>query len=340
MGLACANIRLLTLTSRKADCEYNISIDTMEKMALTREQSELSSQYYAKLKNKNISFYANNQYNKINYQYLMGYSNYNYNFGGLSTLESVQKQQRALKDDNRMILTDFNGAVVMDRKYKDALTQVLGPNCIDNMGRGGTFSKSYIPALIAAVCGEPSFTEDKIKAVLEGGNSDYSYSFTGQKVLSGEDSSEGTKTLTKETETIQAIIDFYYPIFIAASANGWTCEYNNDMAHNDDYISDALVTGSFQLAQVNEFGEYNPDASLTYFCLEGLVIDRQDSDKREEITAWYNAEKERITEKENWLDIEITDLSTELEAINTEMEALRSYIENGTEIFGLVGGGS
>ena len=34
MGLAVSNIRLLSLTARKADCEYNISIDSMKKMAL------------------------------------------------------------------------------------------------------------------------------------------------------------------------------------------------------------------------------------------------------------------------------------------------------------------
>ena len=333
MGLACANIRLLTLTSRKADCEYDISIDTMEKMSLTREMSDLSMQYYSKLKSKNISYYANNQYNNINYQYLMGYDSYAANFGRLSSLESERSKQRALKEDNRMILTDYNGSVVMDRRYRDALIKVLGTDCIDNFGRGRTFSKENIPALISAVCGVPAYTEDKIKNVLEGGKSTYSYSYTGQNVLTGEASSSGTATVDTDTEAIQAVIDLYYPIFIAASANGWTFEYYNEMSHNENYISDALVSGSFQLAQVDEYGGYNPDASLTYFCMEGLVIDRQDSNKREEITAWYNAEKERITEKENWLDVEITDLSTELEAINTEMEALKSYIENGVEIF-------
>lgn len=52
MGLACSNIRLLTLTARKADCEYGISIDSMRKMALTREQSALSQEYYSKLQSK------------------------------------------------------------------------------------------------------------------------------------------------------------------------------------------------------------------------------------------------------------------------------------------------
>ena len=46
MGLSIDNIRLLTLTQRKADLEYNIAIDSMEKMAIAREQSQLSQEYY------------------------------------------------------------------------------------------------------------------------------------------------------------------------------------------------------------------------------------------------------------------------------------------------------
>ena len=73
MGLAASQARLLTLTARKADCEYGISIDSMRKMALSREQSQLSQEYSSKLKAKNIAYYANGKYNKINYSYLMGY---------------------------------------------------------------------------------------------------------------------------------------------------------------------------------------------------------------------------------------------------------------------------
>ena len=66
MGLACSNIRLLTLTARKADCEYGISIASMRKMAITREQSALAQEYNSKLQTKSIAYYDNGQYNKIN----------------------------------------------------------------------------------------------------------------------------------------------------------------------------------------------------------------------------------------------------------------------------------
>lgn len=318
MGLACSNIRLLTLTARKADCEYNISIDSMEKMALTREQSELSKQYYAKLKNKNISYYANGQYNKMTYQYLMGRG---------SNYKCIQDGTHPLKEDNSMILTDYKGLVVLNNDYKNAISKVLGADCVNAQGQGSTFSKDKIPAILAALL--PNYSEEQINNAINGGKETTSYDATTINDLTQQATGKTVvDNSNKSTEDLQKVIDFYYPIFIAASANGWTAEYNNDMGHNDDYISDALVSGTFQLAQVNEFGGYDPDASLTFFVLEGLVFDRQNSDTREEITAWYNSEKERITEKENYLDIEMSDLSTELEAINTEIQSVKSLIDD------------
>ncbi len=40
MGLACSQIRLLTLTTRKADCELGISLDSIQKW-LSQESNHL-----------------------------------------------------------------------------------------------------------------------------------------------------------------------------------------------------------------------------------------------------------------------------------------------------------
>ena len=216
----------------------------------------------------------------------------------------------------------------MNKNYTSSLLKVLGSSAMDSNGRGTTFSKDKIPAIIADISG---YSEEDIQAVINGDDiSSSSYDTTNVNTRTLEETGEtGTRDNTDTvTSTIQQWVDFFYPIFIAAAANGWTSEYNNDMATNSDYINDALVTGSFQLAEVNEYGGYDPDTSLTYFTMNGTVEMRTDSDVREKITAWHNAEKERISAKEDWLDIEIRDFSTELEAINTEMESIKSLIKD------------
>ena len=321
MGLACSQARLLSLTARKADCEYGISISSMHKMSLTREMSELSQEYYSKLQSKKIAFYNNGKYNKMNYNYLMGY-------GSLYT--AVTSNSKPLKTENSMILTDYKGQVVLSDFYANAIKSVLGNDVMDAYGRGKTFSKENIAQMIAYVCTGFASKED-IQAVIDKEKiAETSFNYTGKNTMTGQATgNNGKKGSTDMTRSnIQKIVDFYYPIFAAAAANGWTTEYNKDMARNEDYVSDALVTGSFQLETVSTFGEYDEGTSLTYFITSGLVDTNNDSETREEITAWYNAEKERISEKETYLDLQIDDLSTELEAINTEIQSVQSLIDD------------
>ena len=210
----------------------------------------------------------------------------------------------------------------------DKEASVLGKSIMESNGRGGTFSTDRIPEMLAALC--PGFDAEIFKTVIDEKNLSSAYDAHTVNTLTGEETGNSVvvDNSSTTTEKVQALIDFYYPIFSAATANGWTTEYNKDMALNDDYVSDALVSGSFQLTTVNNVGEYDEGGSLTYFITAGLVEARTDSDVREEITAWYNAEKERISEKETYLDLHIDELSTELEAINTELQAIQSLIDD------------
>jgi predicted nucleic acid-binding Zn-ribbon protein len=72
---------------------------------------------------------------------------------------------------------------------------------------------------------------------------------------------------------------------------------------------------------------------LSYFTTAGLVTERTDSSIREAITAWYNAEKEAINEKESRLDIRIQDLTTEFEAAKTEIQSIEAMLEDDLKSF-------
>ena len=320
MGLACSQIRLLTLTARKADCEYGISIDSMQKMALTREQTQLAQEYNSKLKATQVAYYANGKYNKINYQYLMGYG---------ANYSAILNGSNPLKKENSMILTDYKGQVVMSKAYANAITSVLGSSAMDSQGRGGTFSSDKIAAILAELL--PGFTEEQFQKAIDGKSQDSSsYNANLVNTVTGEDT--GKTTTVDNTDTvstkIQSIVDFYYPIFQAAAANGWTIEYNEEMGMNDNYVSDAISSGIFQLATVNEDGNYEPDTSLSYYVVSGLVQQNNNSEVREEVTAWYEAEKARISEKEDYIDLDMDNLSTELETINQEIQSIKSLIDD------------
>lgn len=331
MGLAASQARLLTLTARKADCEFSISRNSLEKMALTREQSNLSREYYSKLSAKKLAYYYNGRYRKLDYKYLMGQGS-----SGYSYVHNLATGDAVTRNNTQMILTDSRGLVVISGGYERSFERA-GLE-VGSDGRGSTFSADMIPELIRCIAGYPhvdkkgnNYTE-LIKAVIEGGSVTKTYSAERVNTLSGEVVGQTTVETDAMTSTVQknieAMVSLYYPLLMAAANNGWTTEYNTEMENNEDYIGDALLSGTFQLALVADDGGYNPDTTLSYFTTADLITERTDSDMREEITAWYNAEKDRIAEKENFLDLNMTDLSTELESIKTEMESIKTFIDD------------
>ena len=320
MGLACGQVNMLFLVQRKADIELGLALDSADKMALTREQTQLSQEYYSRLHEKKVSYYSNGQYHKINYEYLMGY--------GCRYNAITDPGKYPLKNENSMILTDYKGQVVLSDTYAKAITNVLGSDIMNREGAGKTFSLDNMAAIIANLV--PTFTKEDFEAVLndkEIAESTYTSTILKTKTLV-----ETGKTVTNNTDSktarIKAIVDFYQPIFAAAATNGWTTEYNNAMSTNDDYISDALNTGSFQLETVDIDGNYDPNSCLTYFVNNGSIYTKPDSDSREELQAWYEAEKAAIKEKEDAIDIDMDTLSTELEAVNTEIQSIQSFIDD------------
>ena len=234
---------------------------------------------------------------------------------------------KPLKSKNSMILTDYNGRVVLSDSYANAITSVLGTSVMDAYGRGGTFSESEIPKILAALC--PAFTADEFSDEVK--NHEWSASIinplTGN--VTGSTTVNSADTLNSR---IESIVNLYYPIFQAAAVNGWTTEYSQELSDNQ-YISDMINSGAFQLVQIDRSGNYEPDTPLTYFVTSGDLQLKDDSDSREQLTAWYNAEKARISEKEKWLDIDIQNWSTELEAINTEIQSIKTFIQDSMQIF-------
>ena len=125
---------------------------------------------------------------------------------------------------------------------------------------------------------------------------------------------------------------------------GLSCVRLVDVEHSDEYGDYLVVEGADLLdgTPIYDVKPYVPtdcvkDAVCSY--ADKHFFDKLDvvwqcetalltEDTRAEITAWYEEEKARISEKEDWIDIEMDNLSTELEAINTEIQSVKSLIED------------
>ena len=102
MGLAAGQARLLTITGRKSDCEYQSMKLSHQKIALARELADLSNEYQNSL-----------DQTKLIYDY--------YGTGDTSTQLSygILMNPSALNDYMPTIVSDALGRVTLNSKYAE-----------------------------------------------------------------------------------------------------------------------------------------------------------------------------------------------------------------------------
>lgn len=115
---------------------------------------------------------------------------------------------------------DGTGKAVIAQQYATAITMALG---LPASNSGGTFGQEAIPNIIAQLI--PGHSPEDILKVMNGGTLDSSYDASLIQTTTGEDTGKDTSVNNSETLTnnLKSIINFYKPIFLKASQQGWKC---------------------------------------------------------------------------------------------------------------------
>ena len=96
MGLAASQARLLTITSRKSDCEYQSKAYSHQKIALSRDMNIVSSEYQKALEQTKLvyDFYGTGDKNlQLSYNLLMQPSQLNdYNAAPITDSAGLRHQ--------------------------------------------------------------------------------------------------------------------------------------------------------------------------------------------------------------------------------------------------------
>lgn len=437
MGLATSQVRLLALTSRKADVEMQIQLNSKRKTMLTREATELAKLYYAKLQNSTIQYSTTNGNKDVTYSYLMAQDT------GLFFDQVVSPTSNSgidVKTSSSMILTDAYGRVILSDSMLKIVVDTLnddGQNSTktartvetmsidaiknllttmnDSKQSGISNTASSISTVFNSLYNGTAFSANPVadpdaykegmdvltylyeNGVVDGGviykkagkyytsakcnttdeitpekgtfyiaknASDYS-------ILAGDASgamywgSGGSEFVSGLNRTIASqmvnMFQYYGAIFSAAfsgtktgtdqngqaasiplnvsaaiqknTVTGKFSVVNNDTyttVSNTDNLQDGLKSGIYQLVNVssNKYGGYAKAQGLDYFKTQNYVVEQTDQSERETITAWYNAARADLNEKENYWDSEITQLSTELNTITTEIDSVKKLRED------------
>lgn len=142
MGLAAQQARLLTITSRKADCEYQSMSLSHQKLAISRELEDLSSEYQNSL----------NQTKLVYDYYGTGETNEQLKYSTLMTPSGVN-------DYTPVTVTNQAGRVVLDSKYA-AAAKAAG---IPQEGLGCVPSTLVRDQFYYGLAAQGVITEDKAK---------------------------------------------------------------------------------------------------------------------------------------------------------------------------------
>ncbi len=437
MGLATSQVRLLALTSRKADVEMQIQLNSKRKTMLTRESTELAKLYYAKLQNSKIQYATTNGNKDVTYGYLMAQDTPDF-FN--QVVSPTSNSGIDVKTSSNMILTDSYGRVILNDSMLDIVIDTLNDKGQNSVAGDRTVEELTINAmkhLLSKMSSqgskpaadiEKAFTslykgqafktnlddahedpsasaykqgEDVLKFLYENGIKDggsiwkkdgvyYSNykcadadkvtpekgtfyiarNVNDNSFVSGDNNAEGAMYWNtggkefvpglKKTVASQMVSMFKYygAIFSAAfngfksDDNGFTVNHFNVAAKivkdqgtgkitktgnntyttvsNSENLQAGLKSGLYQLVNVSslKYGGYSKGQNLDYFKTQNYVVEQTDQSTRETITAWYNAAKADLNEKENYWDSEITQLSTELNTITTEIDSVKKLRED------------
>ena len=136
MGLAASQVRMLSLTSRKASIERDILQSSNRKIALSREMNNLANEYYDALSAEKLMYLSDTgEYTNLSYQYLMGKP------GGIEDID--------VKSDNSMLLIDtLTGKVVLSSEMCDII------NSCGNLSNNA----NNIYLAISKLCGDVNIT--------------------------------------------------------------------------------------------------------------------------------------------------------------------------------------
>ena len=443
MGLATSQVRLLALTSRKADVEMQIQLNSKRKTMLTRESTELAKLYYAKLQNSKIQYATTNGNKDVTYGYLMAQDTGTF-FD--QVVSPTSNSGVDVKTSSNMILTDNYGRVILSESMLNIVLKTLADEGQNSTAGARTVETRTIDAMkhllsnmssqgsqTAATIGEvfnslytgqafktnlddaneaPSASaykqgEDVLKFLYENGIKDggsiwkkdgvyYSNykcadadKVTPEKgtfyiarnvkdntFVSGDNDAQGAMYWNSggkefvpklnKTYASQMVSMFkYYGAIFAAAFNGFKSDVNGKTvnnfnvaakieavdttidgktkteykvidnntyttASNSENLQAGLKSGLYQLVNVSslKYGGYSKGQNLDYFKTQNYVVEQTDQSTRETITAWYNAAKADLNEKENYWDSEITQLSTELNTITTEIDSVKKLRED------------
>lgn len=126
-----------------------------------------------------------------------------------------------------------------------------------------------------------------------------------------------------ETETHTGndyLAGFYDTLFNMICQCGWT---ENNNVEDKEYLQNMLTSGAMFLAAKSDDEYYYQEN----YASDSLIREEEDTTAVAEAEAKYNAQKLRLSNKEDAIDLKMKNLDTELSALQTEYDSVKKTID-------------
>ncbi len=120
------------------------------------------------------------------------------------------------------------------------------------------------------------------------------------------------------------IAAYYDTLFNQICSKGWT---ENDKVNDNEYLHESLKNGNMYISTLADDGYYYQGNYAT----NNYIKEITDEESIAQAEAKYNREKEKLSYKENILDMKMKNLDTEISSLTTEYDTIKSVISKNIE---------
>lgn len=120
------------------------------------------------------------------------------------------------------------------------------------------------------------------------------------------------------------IAAFYDTLFNQICTKGWT---ENDKVSDQEYLQESMKNGNMYISTLADDGYYYQGNYATHRYIKEIT----DEEAIAQAEAKYNREKEKLSYKENILDMKMKNLDTEISSLTTEYDTIKSVISKNIE---------
>ena len=244
MGLAASQARLLTITSRKSDCEFQNMRYSHQKIALSRSMADISNEYQNSLNKTKLvyDFYGNgDQTNPVTYGLLMSPSELNGYMPMLTT-----------STDGRVVLNSAYAAAARAAGIPQEGLGCLPSEVMRNSFYDGLLGSQIITQNVADLCKSTAYSQDigmgatdLIAKQVETKSIKEMIETLSQFTMVDFNSADGytcTNVLTNKNESTATLADIWNGNYVLHIVNG--CDTNHDADLSSLYKMDDLKNWS------------------------------------------------------------------------------------------------